>query len=133
MFIKNTGKTKTIEFPKAASTAFTIGQLVAFDGSGNITPATSSSTLLVGVVQKTVTSTDTDYALNTPIPVEVPVEKYAEFIADTTGAAASNVGGQYDLTDANNVNLSGTSRKVVTVTRLISATKVAVILNAAIG
>jgi hypothetical protein len=65
--------------------------------------------------------------------VEVPVEKYAEFIADTTGAAATNVGGQYDLTDANNVNLGATSHKIVTVTRFISATKVAVILNAAVA
>ena len=117
MFLKNTGKTKTVYFPKAASTAITMGQSSAFDGSGNVTPVTSSTTLFAGVVQKTAASTDSDYASNTLIPVEVPVEKYVEFIADTTGATAANVGIQYDLTDANTVNLGATSQKVVTVTR----------------
>jgi hypothetical protein len=130
-FIRNTGLTKTMYFPKAASTAITLGAALKFDGSGNVTPSTSSDATVLGISQRAVASTDTDYASNTLIPVEVPVEKGVEFLAlvETGTATAANVGLTYDLNDSLGVNLNGTSHNAFTVTRFISATQVAVVFK----
>ncbi len=127
---KFSGKTKTIWFPKAASTAFADGAFVTFDGSGNVTPATSTSAKLVGVCRKAVASTDSDYASTTLIPIEVPVERYVEWDALTASAVAADVGAAVDLTDSVTVNRGATSHHVVTITGIISATHVRVVINA---
>lgn len=128
-FKRDQGKTKTMYFPKAASTAFTDGALVIFDGSGHVTPAISTSAQLVGVIRKTVASTDSDYASNTMVPVQVPIELYVTWVALTASAVAGDVGAQVDLTDSVTVNRGGTSHKVVTITGVRSATEVLVVLN----
>ena len=126
MFLRYKGKTILRWFPKKASTAFTAGELVTADGSGNVKPATSTSTSIVGVCRSTVASTDTT---NDLIAIEVPVEPTVEWNALTSGATASNVGLAYDLTDANTVNLGATAVKIVTVVGVISATQVRVVIN----
>lgn len=128
-FIRDQGKTKLMYFPKTASTALTVGQLVILT-SGQLVGATSSSSKLAGVCRKPVVSTDSDYASATLIPVEVPIEMNVTWLADFTATfSASQVGVACDLTDANNVNTGGTSHKVVTPTSLISATKGLVVMN----
>lgn len=119
-------------FAKPASTAISLGAALVFDGSGHVTPATSSATTIVGISQRAVVAADADYASATLIPVEVPIEKGAEFLVDvgTGSATAALVGTQCDLTDSLTVNVGGTSNKPVWITRFISATKVVVSLVA---
>lgn len=116
-------------YPKAASTAFTKNTLVYFNASGYITPAITTSGDHVGIVLKSVASTDADYALNTLLAVEIPFGKMEEFEADATSLTAAKVGTTMDLSDAGTVNGAATSKKVVTLTKYISATKGRFVLN----
>lgn len=123
------GRTKIVFYPKAASTAFTKNTLVYFDGSGAITPAIATSGDHIGIVLKSVASTDADYAANTLIAVEIPQDKFCVFEADvTSGLTAAKVGTTMDLTDAGTVSVA-TSKKVVTCVKFITATKGRFVLN----
>ena len=104
MLLKYRGKPVYAYFPKVASTAFAVGDAVAFDGAGAIAPATSASTGIVGIIKKEVLATDADYASNTLVPVEIlSVEDEVEI--DTTGTpSASMIGVTKDLTDAKSLN-----------------------------
>ena len=129
MFRRLTGKTKIMYFLAAASTAFTKGDLVYFDGSGNVIPADSTSGSHVGVIQKDIASTDSDYASTKMVPVEVPVEKWVEWEVSANGTAvAADVGLEIDLTDAANANRAASSKDALLVTRFISSTKLAVVI-----
>ncbi len=131
-FTRRTGKTKAMWFPKAASTAIAEGAALVFS-SGYVTPATSTSPILAGISRKTVASTDSDYASHTLIPVEVPVEDGVKWEALTASAVATDIGVACDLTDSVTVNRGGTSHKVVTITDVIDATHVLVVLNSFFG
>jgi len=123
------GKTATKWYPKKASTAFSVGDMVYFDGSGNIQPADSTSGDHVGIIKKAIASTDSDYAANTKVPVEIPLESNCEFESEASGLTAAKVGTTMDLTDANTVNGGATSKNVVTLVGYISATKGKFVLN----
>lgn len=110
-------------FPKKASQAFTVNSLLAFSG-GEVQPAISTTTSLAGVCQQKIASTDADYALETPIAVEL-IDPSATYICDvTTGTLTTeSVGVAYDLDSDVGINVNGTSHKQVTCTGFISATK----------
>ena len=114
-------------YPKKASTAFAVGDLVYADGSGAIQPADSTSGMHIGVIQKKVASTDSDYASTTFVPV---LKAYADNIWEgdvgTGTATAALVGTRCDLKDANEIDVSATSKNVVEVVGFISATKLLV-------
>lgn len=131
-FIRKSGKTKLMYFPKTASTAYTEGSLVTLSAAtGYITEATSSTTKILGVIRRTVTSASTDYALNSLVPVEVPIEKFVVWEA-LCGATAvyTDVGKTCDITDALTVNRGADTHHAVTVVELISTTKVGVMITA---
>lgn len=126
------GDAKIMWFPKAASQVFAHGDLVYANASGAVIPADSTSGDHIGVIQKTVAATDSDYASTTLVPLLVPYDD-TEFEVDVdTGTALTTamVGNRYDLTDANSLNVGATSKKVVTITKFISATKALVKINA---
>lgn len=133
-FTHYSGRAKVEWYPKKASTAFAVGDLVYADGSGAIQPADATSGMHIGVIQKAVAATDADYASTTLVPVIVP-QNDTEWLVDvgTGTAAASLVGTQFDLKDANEVDVSATSKNVVTCTKFVSATKVVVKINAMIA
>lgn len=122
-------------WPKTASEAFVKGDLVQPDESGAVTKADSTSGNHVGIIQKTVASGDDDYASNTEVPVLVPTDENLWLVDVDTGTAltAAMVGGLYDLTDANSLNVGAQSKKVVTIKRFISATKAVVKVNSMIS
>lgn len=122
-FIRISGKPKVEWWPKKASTAFTYGALVYPDGSGAIQPADSTSGEHIGVILKTVTSADSDYASTPKVPVDVAGENDV-FEATVTGTLTTAMVGTYlDLSDSLVVNAAGTSKKVVLCVGFISATK----------
>lgn len=125
------GRSQVEYYPKKASTAFAMGDLVYFDGSGAIQPADATSGNHIGIIMKTVLSTDSDYAENTKVPVlkiyddcefEVPVE--------TGTLTAAMVGNYYDLASADGIDVSAQSKNVVLVTAFINAALARVKINA---
>lgn len=126
------GTWKTRWYPKKASTAFNKWGLVYPDGSGAVQPADSTSGEHLGIGLKTVASTDSDYALNTFIPVAVPVGMDATAIADVgTGTLTTAMVGLYrDLKDDNEIDVSATSKNVVFIEKFISSSKAVIKINA---
>lgn len=123
-FILRQGKTKTMLLPVTTSTVLTKDTLVTFS-SGLLIAATSSTAAadIVGVVRKTIVSTDSDYATARLIPVDVPVERYTVWEGTTASAVATDIGIETDLTDAGTVNRGATSVKAVRMNKLLSATR----------
>lgn len=114
-------------FPRPASQAFTAGALVYFNGSGQVIPADSTSGAHAGVIRKTVATTDDDYATaDVLVPVEVPVERWVEWIVDTSSAVADDIGTEIDLTDSLTANRGASSKDALLVTGYISASKLIV-------
>ena len=63
-------------------TANTFG---TYDSAGRLQPATSASTSIQAIIQRTVASTDSDYAGTTTVIVDAPLEG-DEFVIDTSAA-----------------------------------------------
>jgi hypothetical protein len=128
------GPAKVEWYPAATSQAFSYGDLVYFNASGKLIPADATSGDHAGVIMRAITSASDAYTTEEFVPVIVPQDD-TEFEVDVdTGTALTTamVGNRYDLTDANSLNVGGTSKKVVTITKFISATKALVKINAMI-
>jgi hypothetical protein len=122
-FAKGTASIETR--PKAASTVFAANTFVSNNGSGKLIPSTSSSTLITGVVQQAVASTDSNYASATDELMVIMPSDRSIFEADiTTGTlTAAMVGNSYGLTNATGVDVTNTTTTVVTCVGFISGTK----------
>ena len=69
--IRKSGISNLIMVPKKASTAFSTHSFVTFDaGTGFIKPLVATDPSVFGVIQQKITSTDGDYASNTPVLVD---------------------------------------------------------------
>lgn len=131
MFIRNAGKTKKIYLPVTASTAIAEGALVAFS-SGKLIAATSTTagSDIVGVLVKAITSSDSDYASERLVAVEVPIEREVLWeAAVTSGLVATDVGLYQDLTDSVTVNRAASTYDIVQCRKVISTTKGLFVLN----
>lgn len=118
-------------FPKKASTAIAVGDLLYFDGSGAVQPADTTSGDHIGVSLKVVTSSDDDYASTTKIPVDfASPEDIFEVDVETGTLTTAMIGNQYDLASADGIDVTATSKKVVTVVGFVSASKALVKINA---
>lgn len=125
-----TGREVTNYSPKTASVAIKLHGILAYDGSGNLTNASATSTLLAGISMIATASTDADYAKNTVIPFTA-IDPNAEYEIDvSTGTATTAmVGNAYQLADAGGLDVTAQTHAVATITRVISTTKVAVKFN----
>ena len=114
-------------YPKTASTAFAVGEVVTIlptaGGAGTLIPATSSSGKLIGTILKTVAATDSDYASATMVPVLVG-DTDSEYLCLTASAAQTDCGEFVDLTDSKTVNVASYTYGVMEVTQYISATSI---------
>jgi len=123
------GKVKRIWFPRPASQAFTKGDLVYPNGSGQVIPADATSGRHIGVIAKTVASTDSDYATaDVLVPIDVPVEQWTEWRVAASSAVADDILEEVDLTDAGTADRSASSKDALLVTRYISASELVVVL-----
>lgn len=65
------GISNAMMVPKKASTAFPVGSFITFDAAtGFIKPLVATDPSVFGVIQQKITSTDADYALNSPVLVD---------------------------------------------------------------
>lgn len=112
-------------YKKAASETFSFNDLVTIDSSGFITKATDAAIVPLGLIQRTVAATDSDYASATKVPVLVPGPD-AEFLCDvSTGTAAqTDVGEFIDIDDHNSVDVAASTNDIFFVTRFVSTTQV---------
>ena len=119
-----------LRYPKkTASTTFVSGSAMDWPASptGYVVKATSTTTKFAGISQRTVLSTDSDYASNTRIPVLFPLVPAAILVATTSGAVETAVVGlRCDLTDDVTVNVGASSVGRVIVDEFYSATSVGV-------
>ncbi len=117
-------------YPKTASTVFAVGALT-YSTSGQLLPADATSGDHVGVCQKTVAATDSDYASTTRIPVILVGEDTVWEVAVGAGTAAVTLENTFvDLTDSISVDVGSTSKNVFLVTKFISTTVVQGVVSA---
>lgn len=126
-----------LPFKKAASEAFAFNDVVTTDANGYLTKATASTPVsaLLGLIQRTVASTDLDYTSNTMVEVDVFCcsEDIYEATVDTGTAVQSHVNTSVDLNDENGINVNSNSQKAFKVTKIISASKVEGTFNVGYG
>ena len=113
-------------FPKTASEAIAFNDIVGLNTSGTLTKYLDGSAFpMLGLCQKAVASTDSDYASETRIPALVAGAE-AEYLCDvsTRSAAATGVGEYIDGDDSNFVDVGTSSNNDFYVTQVISASLV---------
>lgn len=113
-----------IEFyPKTASTALAFNEPVALSTSGRLVAYTPGiATPFLGLIKKTIASTDSDYASTTRVPVEVG-NSNSEYLIDatTTSAAQTDVGEFVDYVSATrSVNVGVSTEDDFFVTDVVS-------------
>ena len=112
-------------WPKKASTAFARDSIVSkTTGAGTVEPGVAATTKVLGLCQKTIAATDSDYAQNTLIPVLVPESPSCEVEADVTGTlATTDPGTAFDLSDAVTIDKAATTTKIALCKKFVSASK----------
>ena len=119
---------KVEPYAKPASTAFAFRTLVAANenNSANTFAASAAATeRVLGVLQKAIASTDSDYASETKVAVEIDVDGVYEFSVDSGGTAdANDEQGYIDLQDEDEVDVTTSSVDSVFVTSFVSGTVV---------
>jgi hypothetical protein len=137
MFIRKQGKTKFMYFGSTASEEIAEGAVVAL-ASGRIIKAANdtSPATIVGVIRHAITSSDDEYlTVNTPVEVEVAVERFVVWEADvlSTNALTNTDQGTYmDLTTADTgleVDTNVSTLDTCFCVGYISATKGLFVLN----
>lgn len=116
-------QTRVEWYKKKASTAFAFNDLVYIDSNGYVAPAVDGGLFVpLGLIQRAIAATDSDYASATKVPVLVPGPD-AEFLCDVaTGTAAqTDIGEWIDIDDAKTVDVVASTYDVFYVTRVISA------------
>jgi glutathionyl-hydroquinone reductase len=111
---------------KKASTAMTANTFASFSADGLVTPATATSTEIIGLLLRTITSADDDYASNTLVPVLVPTSGDTRFLASGEAHSCTEVmNGEFvDITDADTINGGANSLEVIKVEQYIDANTV---------
>jgi hypothetical protein len=116
-------------YPKASSTDIAFGEPVYLNTDGRLAPYTPGvAAPFIGLCKKEIASTDSDYADNTKIPVEVGNYDTEYLItASTTAAGATDVGEYCDYVEATvSVNVGSSGQNDVYVTQVISTTLIVV-------
>ena len=100
-FIRNSGLENLSYAPKAASVVINKGDALKFTATRQLTPMAANDTgILVGFSKRKVAATDADYAANTEIAYDVPVEA-DQVVADVTGGTLdSTKNGPYKMGSA---------------------------------
>lgn len=138
-FYRKNGTPVIQGYLKKASTAMNFGDAVFLNGGYvDKAGATTAAKDIIGVVQETIASTDSDYASARPIAVEMPDKGengdwFVALVGAGTPVQATHVGNSYDLTSAGAVDLTASSYKVVKVQAIISSTLVIVSFTGAPG
>lgn len=138
MLKRSTGKPNFEWYVKTASTAFTNGAPVQLS-SGQLIAATATSLKHIGLIQRDVLTTDSDYATAAKVPVDILDDTdliEADVKAGVTATAAQvGVQCQFYVDGSGNffVDPTATSHAQFTITEFVSASKVRGKLNSNIA
>lgn len=134
MFRHISGNAKIEHYPNATSTVYTQGGLVYANGSGAVIPADATSGDHIGIVLESIAATDDKYTTAGKVAVLVPDQNdIFEVDVETGTLTTAMVGNRYDLVaDGDAIDVTATSKKVVTVVGFKSATKALVKINAVV-
>ena len=127
-FVRASGKPNIEYFPKTVSVAIANGALTYWI-SGGVNAADATSGDHIGICMKTVAATDADYAVATPIPIDVPGENDIFEVTCAATAVATNIaliGTYIDLTDSVTANPAASSKDALLLVGVISTTKLLV-------
>ena len=126
-------------FAKAASETFTFNDIVGINTSGYVTKYTDGAAFpILGLIQRTIAATASDYASNTKVAVLVAGDE-AEYLCDVTvgTAAQTDVGEYIDVDGAGsphqNVDVSSSTNDDFYVTQFVSASLVVAKMARKIG
>lgn len=126
MITKNSGEVCVEPYIAPASTAFAFNDVVTRDANGKLAKATATTprSELLGLIQRTILSTDTDYASDKSVPV-LQFDDDGDFLADvSTGTLVqAMVGKRFDIDDENSINVNKTIQKSVEIVRVLSTSK----------
>ncbi|MBW8034708.1 MAG: hypothetical protein FVQ79_03395 [Planctomycetes bacterium] len=110
-----------------ASQPFDFNDVVTRNSAGKLVKATATTprSEILGLIQKDILSTDSDYASDKVVPVlESHKEAEYDFDVDTGTALVAMVGQVFDLNDEDGLNVDSNLQGAVRITRLISTTQV---------
>lgn len=121
------GKTKIEYLPVTTSLALVKDTLV--EGTSGLLAAADDNeegAAILGVLVKTIATTDSDYATARRVGVRVPVERHVVWEADATGftVGSTNELVEYGISDSGTVDQTNTTNDAFLVTEVLSATKV---------
>jgi len=131
--VQASGEIKFIALPKTASTTYTANTVMT-STDGYLTTAANTELGLLGIIPRTVTSSSTDYADATLVPL-IMLHDQAEYEIDVQGTAtAAMVGEAYDLysSTALSLDIGNQTYNQFVITKFISASKVWVKPNMAV-
>lgn len=116
---------RTVEgYAKIASTAFPFRSMLAPNANATdntFVAATSSTETILGVLQKTVASTDADYASETKVPLMIDTNGVWKFTVGTGTADVNDEQGYIDLKDTDEVDVTASTVDEIFVTSFVSA------------
>jgi hypothetical protein len=125
----STRKNLPSSIAKKASVAMNPGDVV-ISTSGQVDVAVAASVLLLGIATQKISSSDSDFAATTPVVV-AQIDPNTVYVADvgTGTATVAMIGAQYDLKDADEVDVTASTFKQVKIVGIVSASKVLVTFN----
>lgn len=119
--VRNNGRHAVLKaYGKSASTPFDKNSLCEF-ASGVMNPSDDNDTVVAAIIQEEIASTDSDYTSATAKKTFQLLFSDTEVEMDTTSTAT--VGTAYGISNAYTVDVSDTTNKVATCTRVISSTR----------
>lgn len=116
MVIKRDGLTKEIWFFLPASTTLNVGSFVVPNGLGQVIPALSTATSILGYYSGPSYSGATLSSVAVMVPITIPVENAVELTIDVEAGTITTamVGSYIQLNDATGVNAAATSTNLAT-------------------
>jgi hypothetical protein len=122
----HSGREEIQPYTAPASTAFDFNDVVYLNSSGVLAKATGTTprSQIVGLIQRTIASTDSDYASAKTVPVLVPSEETIfEATVDTGTLTTAMRGGDYDLNDEDGINVTANVQRAVKIVKYLSTSK----------
>lgn len=130
-FIPKRGRWKRIQLPVTTSTVLAANSLVT-QTSGLLVAATAGTTAanILGIVEKAIAATDSDYATARSVSVLVPVERHCVVLGDVTATlVVGDIGLYVDLTDASTIDRAASTIDAALCVGFVSTTKGEFMLN----
>jgi hypothetical protein len=119
------GEIEIKSYTAPASTAFDFNDVVTRNSAGKLAKATSTTprSEILGLIQQTIATTDSDYASDKVVAVLLPCEGEFEADVSTGTLIQAMVGKRFDLDDEDSIDVNTTVQRSVEIVRVLSTSK----------